>query len=163
MKQNIRDLKYRRNVDFDRISSDISNGAYIRIGKGSGRIVYDLGNGQVVKKAINRKGFAQNEVEFRISQMDDSGLFAKVLSASEGLQFLVMDKADRINNISTVWKYFHVRNNKELYQLRELKDLSFKYNLLLRDLGRAVNWGQINGKPIIVDYGFTQQVRRRYY
>lgn len=152
-----------KKVDFEQIFLNINRGAYKSIGKGSGRIVYDLGNGKVVKVARNIKGIAQNEVEYRIALIDDSGLFANVTNVSEGFRFLVMDKANSIKDISFVWDHFNVKNNQELYQIQKLKDISLKYNLLLLDLGRAANWGQINGKPIIIDYGFTRQVRKRFY
>lgn len=157
--------KYRidRSLDFHQISSDIYDGIYPKIGKGSGRVVYDLRNGMVVKEALNKKGYAQNEVEYQISSIDDSGLFAKVIKVSDGYRYLIMEKADRVKSITFVWDYFDARNNKELYRNRELKDISNKYHLLLQDLGRSANWGRIGGRPIIIDYGFTTQVRRKYY
>ncbi len=148
---------------FRQISININRGKYRYIGKGSGRIVYDMGNGLVIKAAKNRKGIAQNMEEYRISLVDDSGLFARVLTVSNDYRFLIMDKAERIKDISYVWKCFRVRSNNELYQVSEIRDLSEKYNLLIWDFGRAVNWGQIDGRPMIIDYGFTRQVRRRYY
>lgn len=148
---------------FNRIYRNIRWGKYRYIGKGSGRIVYDLGNGKVVKSARNRKGIAQNIEEFNIALAEHSGLFARVYAISEDHRFLIMDKAYRIKDISFVWRYFQVNNNEELYQVDKIKDISKKYNLLVRDLGRAVNWGQINGKPVIIDYGFTRQVRIKYY
>lgn len=154
---------YFENAYFRQISINISRGKYRYIGKGSGRIVYDMGNGSVIKAAKNRKGIAQNIEEYRIAQVDDSGLFAKVLTVSDNYRFLIMDKAERIKDISYVWNYFHVRSNIELYQVHEIRNLSEKYNLMIWDFGRSVNWGQINGRPIIIDYGFTRQVRRRYY
>ena len=152
-----------RDAYFKQMSLNISRGYYRYIGKGSGRSVYALGNGKVVKAARNMKGIAQNEAEYRISLVDDSGLFAKVSAVSDDYRFLVMDKAARIKNISFVWKYFHVRNNKELYQIQQIWDIAEKYDLLIWDLGRAANWGRINRRPIIIDYGFTRQVRRRFY
>lgn len=160
MKRNYDDFQ---DTYFRQISRNISKGYYRYIGKGSGRIVYDLGNGQVVKYAKNIKGIAQNIEEYSIALLDDSGLFAKVLKVSDDYRYLIMDKADRVKDISFVWKYFHVRSNKELYQVRKIREIAEKYNLLISDLGRAVNWGQINGKPMIIDYGFTRQVRSRYY
>jgi len=148
---------------FRQISLNISKGKYRYIGKGSGRIVYDMGNGLVVKAAKNIKGIAQNREEYRISLVDDSGLFARVLTVSDDYRFLIMDKAERIKDISFVWNYFRVRSNKGLYQITKIRDLSEKYNLMIWDFGRAANWGQIDGRPTIIDYGFTRQVRRRYY
>lgn len=148
---------------FRRISYDLAKGRYRYIGKGSGRIVYDLGNGKVVKSAKNMKGIAQNFEEYRIALTDDSGMFARVYDMSDDYRYLIMDKANGVRDISQIWRYFNVRSNNELYQLRILREISFRYDLLIRDLGRAVNWGLINGKPVIIDFGFTRDVRRKYY
>lgn len=150
-------------VYFRRVSYNLARGRYRYIGKGSGRIVYDLGNGKVVKSAKNMKGIAQNIEEYRIALADDSGMFARVYDISGDYRYLIMDKANGVRDISQIWSFFHVKNNNELYQLRILQEISFRYDLLIRDLGRAVNWGLINGRPVIIDYGFTRDVRRRYY
>lgn len=163
MEFNKSEEKIDNNFDFKQMYLDIRRGAYRCIGMGSGRIVFDLGNGYVVKVARNMKGIAQNEAEYKISLEDDSGLFGNIPAVSERFRFLIMDKADRIKDISYVWNYFNVKNNKALYQIQKLQDISSRYGLLLRDLGRSVNWGQLNGKPIIIDFGFTQEVYRRFY
>jgi hypothetical protein len=148
---------------FRKISFNINRGRYRYIGRGSGRIVYDLGNGKVVKHAKNMKGIAQNIEEYNIALVDDSGLFARVSAVSDDFRFLIMEKAYHIKDISYVRKYYRVRSNNELYQIQEIRDIAEKYELLIRDLGRAVNWGLINGRPRIIDYGFTRTVRWKYY
>lgn len=150
-------------VDFKQIVSKIRKRSYKCIGSGSGRRVFDLGNGYVVKVAKNIRGIAQNEAEYNISSMTDSHLFAKIPCVSEKYGLLIMEKAESIRDISYVWKYFNVKSNRELLQVEELKDISSKFNLLLADFGRSVNWGKINGRPVIIDYGFTQKVRKKYY
>jgi len=156
-------MNFNKNIDFNQISLNIKRGTYKYIGSGSGRIVYDLGNGYVVKVAKNRKGLGQNKTEYRIALVDDSGLFAYIPIVSENFKFLVMDKADRIKDISYVWNYFNVRNNQEIYSIQKLQRKSSRYGLLLQDIRRVVNWGQINGKPVIIDYGYTREVRRKFY
>lgn len=136
---------------------------YRYIGSGSGRKVFDLGNGYVVKVAKNMAGIAQNRAEHHISFRDNSNLFAKVIEVSGDFQFLIMKKADRINNFAHVLKYFNVSNNQELVRLKEMQTIQWKYNLLLADLCRNSSWGIIDGVPVIIDYGFTAQVQRRYY
>lgn len=136
---------------------------YRYIGSGSGRRVFDLGNGYVVKVAKNIAGIAQNEVEYRISFLEDSNLLAEVIEVSGDFKFLVMKKADIVNNFSDVLRYFNVRNRDELIRLREIQNINRKYNLLLADLKRTSSWGMINGVPVIVDYGFTSEVKQRYY
>ena len=61
-------------IDLPAIINDISNGAYPVLGSGSGRRVYDLRNGTVLKAAKNKKGYAQNQIESIISEMDDSDM-----------------------------------------------------------------------------------------
>ncbi len=157
-------MEFNKNkIDFNQISLNIKRRYYKFIGIGSGRIVYDLENGYVVKVAKNNKGIAQNKAEYKISLSDNTNLFAKILGASENFKYLVMEKAVRIKDIYYVCKYFNVRNNKELYQVKELQNISSKYGLLLGDLRRSVNWGLLNGRPVIIDYGYTDEVRKRYY
>ncbi|WP_300381641.1 hypothetical protein [Clostridium sp.] len=138
-------------------------GIYRYIGSGSSRKVFDLGNGYVVKVAKNNAGFAQNKMEYKISSTDTSNLFANVIQASDDFYALVMQKADKINNFSYVSDYFKVRNIAEVLRLKEFQDIYYKYNLLLNDLRTINNWGIINGRPVIIDYGFTKEIRERYY
>jgi hypothetical protein len=163
MELNKSEIDIEKTVNFKQISLNIRRGTYKCIGIGSGRIVFDLGNGYVVKAARNQRGIGQNKAEYKIFLTDNSGLFANISIVSEGFGFLVMEKANRIKDISYVWNYFNVKNNQELYQMQKLQDICSRHGLLKWDFGRAVNWGQINGKPIIIDYGFTKEVRRRFY
>jgi len=148
---------------FINLAYGIKEGYYHFIGKGSGRVVYDIGGGKVVKSARNMRGIAQNLAEYRIALSDDSGMFAKVTALSGDYRLLVMEKAEPVMDISSVWDHFHVESNQELYQVRILHELAERHSLLIHDFGRAVNWGMISGRPVIVDYGFTSQVRRRFY
>ena len=149
--------------NFELIRLNIKKNIYRLIGSGSGRNVFDLENGYVVKVAKNRRGFAQNKAEHQIALNNDSTVFAKILQVSEDFELLIMEKADKVESISEVWRYFHVKSNSELYHLEELKHISAKYDLILKDLGRPVNWGKINERPVIIDYGFTRRVKNKYY
>jgi len=148
---------------FNYIILNIRLGYYRYIGSGSGRQVYDLGNGYVVKIAKNEAGVAQNKSEYNISANDYSNLFAKVVQVSNNFNLLIMEKAEKINNISYVWGYFDVRNKRELFNIKELQNIKNNYNLLLGDFGKKSSWGTINGRPVIIDYGFTKEVEKKYY
>lgn len=148
---------------FDQIMFNIRRGYYRYIGSGSSRKVFDLGNGYVIKVAKNRAGVAQNKSEYNISYYDNSDLFAKVVQVSSDFYFLIMEKADKIYNISEVFNYFKVIGKRGLFQLNEMQNIKIKYNLVLADFNRKSNWGIINGRPVIVDYGFTREVSQRYY
>lgn len=151
------------NFDFNILELNLRNRVYKYIGEGSGRRVYDLDNGYVVKVAKNPRGIAQNKVEYDIASNSNTHIFSRVLTVSEDFKYLIMERAERIRNIYYVMNYYKVKNTRELYHLKELQDISENYNLVLKDLGRASNWGQINNRPVIVDYGFTREVRRKYY
>ena len=150
-------------IDFDLIILNIRKRNYRYIGSGSGRRVFDLGNGYVVKVAKNHRGIAQNEVEHHISLSDQSNIFAKTIKVSADFRMLIMEKAVRIRDFSEVWKYYNVNNNRELFELEVIKSVFTNHNLLLNDLYRTANWGMINSRPVIIDYGFTQKVKRKYY
>lgn len=148
--------------DFERIENNLKLGLYHRIGSGSGREVYDLDNGYVIKIAKNKKGFAQNKAEHRISINSKSDLLANIQAVSDDYKYLVMEKAERIYSFSIIWNYFHVRNNRELFRLQAFRDLIENNDLLLPDLYRKTSWGLVEGKPVIVDFGFTREVRKLY-
>lgn len=149
-------------IDFDKIKADIDEHKYSLIGSGSGRNVYDLDNGYVVKSAKNRRGLAQNKAEHEIATNNKSHYFAKIKGVSEDYRFLIMEKADRIKSFSEVWNYYKVRNIRELFQLEDFRDVIIKSGLLTVDLERRTSWGMIKGKPVIIDFGFTREVRRYY-
>lgn len=148
---------------FSEIMINIQRGYYRYIGSGSCRDVFDLGNGFVVKIARNKAGIAQNQCEYRISYYDNSGLFAKVMKVSSDFRFLLMEKARKIDKLSDICNYFNVSSKKELINLQEMQAIRRNYDLLLGDFERKSNWGIINGKPVIIDYGFTREVKERYY
>lgn len=148
---------------FNQIMLNIQRGYYRYVGSGSCREVFDLGNGHVIKIAKNKAGIAQNKCEYKISCSDQSDLFAKVIEVSEDFRYLIMEKARSVNSISDICNYFNVSNKSELRNLEEMQNLRRNYDLLLGDFERKNNWGIIKGKPVIIDYGFTRQVRAKYY
>ena len=148
---------------FSQIKFNLRRGHYKHIGSGSSRDVFDLDNGYVIKVAKNRAGIAQNESEYNISYRDNSDLFAKVIEVSNNFKFLIMEKAGKVYYISDVLEYFKVRSKRQLLNLKELQEIKRNYNLLLADLKKKSSWGMINGKPVIIDYGFTREVHDRYY
>jgi len=84
------------------ILDQLSNGAYPLLGTGSGRKVYDLRNGSVLKAAKNAKGYAQNQVEYIISEMDDSTL-KSILIVGKAKETIDVSIADiNIININAI-------------------------------------------------------------
>lgn len=156
-------MSEKEKVDFDIIISNIRQKKYSFIGAGSGRSVFDLEDGYVVKVAKNMRGFAQNKVEVHISSDDRTNLFAKITDVSDDFRLLVMEKAALINHISDVWKHFEVKTKREFWGLESIQYVISEHDLLFVDLCRPVNWGMIGERPVIIDYGFTSAVKRKYY
>lgn len=150
-------------INYNEIMFRIKSGQYAFIGSGSSRKVYDLDNGYVVKVAKNDAGTEQNRAEFYISQNDDSGLFAKVINVSNDYSMLIMKKAKKVRDVKDVWHYFNAYDKHEFYKCRPMQKIKKKYKLLLGDFAKASSWGMIHGKPVIIDYGFTEYVEKHYY
>lgn len=148
---------------FSDIVENIKSRAYALVGAGSGRSVFDMGDGNVVKVARNRKGLAQNTVEYQISRSTQSPLFAKVSAVSDDYLLLIMEKANRIRSMSEVFRYLKVHNRYEFSHMDEILDMIRKHDLLMVDLYRPVNWGKIKNRYVIIDYGYTRIVKKRFY
>lgn len=149
--------------EFVDIAKGISKGQYKVLGYGSARRVFDLNNGYVVKVAINRKGIAQNRVEYKISAEYENAIIARVISISEDYRYLIMEKAERLRSFSYVLQYYNAYNLNEILNREPIMLLLKQYHVLSNDLRRISSWGKINDKPVIIDYGFTKEVRSRYY
>lgn len=149
-------------VNFEAIHKAITQEKLPVIGIGSGRIVYDLRNGYVVKKAKNKRGLAQNKAEFRIAAAGRSPLIANVMSVSMDYKYLIMEKAEKIRSLEPVCSFHNVSNLKELFRKEYFSRFIRNNELLLPDLYRKSSWGIISGRPVLVDYGFTKDVRRYY-
>lgn len=84
---------------------------------------------------------AQNEVEIEISSVDRSGLFAKILQYSEDSNFLIMQKAEKIESMSEAWAYFGVKRSSEFYRLDVLRTIADK-QLIAKGFGQACKLGK---------------------
>ncbi len=150
-------------INFETISEKIRTKSLKPIGRGSGRTVFALDEKSVVKAARNPRGIAQNIAEFDIFSRTKSPILAKIFGISEDGRFLVMERALPAYSMSEIYPHFSVQSSRALLKLPELKELSHNFGLILPDLGRAANWGIIEGKPKILDFGFTKLVKKRYY
>lgn len=149
--------------NFNDIIFGIKNRKYELIGSGSSRKVYDLMDGNVVKVAKDIRGIYQNQVENTVYQSRKSNFFAKVIVISEDNKFLIMSKAVQIKNIYTVYKYYNVRNIKSLATLDHFYDDIKKNKLSSADISRPSSWGFVDNVPVIIDYGLTRDIFKKFY
>lgn len=146
--------------DFAQIRSGIRSGSFQYLGRGAGRLVYDMGDGYVVKIARNRFGIRQNRNEHRLNARYEGDLLAKVMAVSDGYGMLVMQAAQPLNELQPVLDHFHVKTGNGLSQVPELVNLVKKHHLVMREFVGFRNWGLMGGRPVIIDYGFVKRRRR---
>jgi len=149
--------------NFKELIVGIKSGKYKLLGVGSSRKVYDLNDGYVIKVAKDVRGIYQNQAENKIYLLRKSNFFAQVVAVSEDSRCLIMPKANKIKSIDTVCKYYNVRSFKSLTMLDHFNDDINDNNLSRNDLIRPSSWGFIDDVPIIIDYGLTHSIFKKYY
>lgn len=149
--------------EFEAIYKKLKKGELKFIGNGSCRRVFDLGNGYVIKVAKDIRGVFQNKAEYSIFHNCKSDFFAELLSISDDGRSLIMAKAQKIRHIKSVYDYYKVKGNNNLLRQNYLSEDIKNNNIGRGDLRRAANWGLINGRPVIIDYGLTKEIYKRFY
>jgi hypothetical protein len=117
---------------------------YKIIGSGLNRMVYDLGNGYVLKIAFSEIGLISNNREFNLyhsSQPDIQQYLCPVMERGQG--WIVMKKMDR-------------KVSMNLVNLQKLNELTMKF-LLHRIIPVDLKLGNValtqDNKMIVIDYG----------
>ncbi len=150
-------------IEYPKLETEMRQGTYRKLGQGSGRVVYDMGNGFVIKYGRNQKGIAQNRQENELYQMYYDKIFAAILGVSEDYRILIMQKAEPYENGYELCRYYDTNTLKELLQVPEIRRLIDLYHLVGADLIKISSWGAIRGIPVLIDYGFTFHVKHIYY
>jgi len=157
------------------------------LAKGSSRNVFDFGE-SVIKIAKNQKGIEQNKVEISIGLIKPDCV-PNLIKFSEDSSWSVFEKVEPVTieqfktlaNISITRLYellkykkdkkrnkvdldskkeIEIENNK---LLRELAKLIDDYDLSVGDMVRISSWGQKNGKVLLLDFGLTSEIYRKFY
>jgi hypothetical protein len=149
-----------------------------RIGAGSDRVVFDLGNDRVLKVAKTARGLYQNSQE---GEAYLEGIVPTIIE--EGDNYVVVAKASKIkandtvpiyNNdgdeigVTTARQMFKELDETPIYEYgknnvytSKFQDWAIKYGfmdvlsyeILPVDFKRKANWGYANGRPIHIDAG----------
>jgi hypothetical protein len=140
-----------------------------KVGEGSTRVVYDLGDGRVLKRAKNPRGLMQNDA---IRWGDKNEILLELLPEvyfdEEGADYVIHENVPR--NDSAVRKF--LKPLKEVYDenripgdryihpkvMRQMEEMGLgeflNYDLLMGDFVRPSSWGQReNGEFVLVDDG----------
>ena len=142
-----------------------------QIGAGSDRVVFDLGDGKVLKVAKTPRGLEQNIYE------GDYYLSGSIIPESfeRGLNYVVVEKIDpplkatkgfdKLNNLLNRIQKFSQKDfdqhNPELQEVIEEYEMSdiFNYDLLWNDFKAKRNWGLKDGQPLHLDGGSFGGIR----
>jgi hypothetical protein len=136
-----------------------------QIGAGSDRVVFDLGDGKVLKVAKTPRGLEQNihEGDYYLSGSIIPEVFER------GLNYVVVEKiepplkatkgSDKLNDLLNKIQKFsqkdfdnHVPELQEVIEEYEMSDI-FNYDLLWNDFKAKRNWGLKDGQPLHLDGG----------
>ncbi len=145
------------------IIEQIEQGKYRKLGAGSGRYVYDMENNYVIKYGRNQKGLAQNQAEDEIYHKRRDPVLAAVGGCTSDYRILVMEKAEPYKNSYSLCQYYNISSMRELHHIAEVRRMVEEYHLVGVDLMKISSWGEVRGRPVLIDYGFTTHVRNRYY
>lgn len=136
-----------------------------QIGAGSDRVVFDLGDGKVLKVAKTPRGLEQNVYE------GDYYLSGNIIPEvfERGLNYVVVEKIepplkatkgfDKLNDLlSRIQKFSQKdfdQHNAELQDIMEEYEMTdiFNYDLLWNDFKAKRNWGIKDGQPLHLDGG----------
>lgn len=155
---------------------------------GSSRSVYGIDDKRVLKLAKNKKGIAQNEAEIELgNDYYAPSILAKILEYDENNQWLVMERAQKLN-LKTFKQYTDV-DFKDLYEylkekfsygghltkvkieeldnnewIQELMELLGNFTFVkYQDFQRLSTYGLINNEIKAIDYGLTDEVFENFY
>jgi hypothetical protein len=150
-----------------KIRKQIKSGILPLIGSGSARMVYDLGNGAVVKVAKDKKGIIQNRTEVRISKKENKvkdplNVFAVVYDYNTTCSIIIVEKCKEIENMHELQELINGKKTTTYFVL--INKIHKKYKLLTGDMEKASSWGlNSKNKPVMIDYGCTYKMFYKYY
>lgn len=126
--------------------------------RGSSRVVYRISKRQVIKVAINgnKPGIAQNKREvFLTKEYGHLGLFANVIWYHPNYDWIISQYAKPLLPSA--------EKNNLACKLRDRFDIAKKLGVEDVSPGCWFQFGTINKKVVIVDYGASKEILRKYY
>lgn len=164
-----------------------------KLGEGQGRVVYKLGGNKVLKVAKDSGGQGQNQAEATVcaATKDAFGLFPVVSEINPSHLWLVTEEASAMTEelfhkltglpwqtfTSGLMGAFSEKLKGTASEINKQNFINSSQNPFFAKLVRVIkgckyepgdiakldSWGVINGKPVIVDSGFTEAVNQAYY
>lgn len=128
-----------------------------RLGQGRDRVVYALDKDKVLKVAKNVGGLGQNEMESDLQYLE------QVDHLEDGRDYVVMKRVDKAGPTTTkllkpLKKFSQMDFDRKTSELQDafyeagIPDF-MDYDIGYGDLIRKANWGEKDGKPVLIDGG----------
>ena len=138
------------------------------IGTGTSRHIYSISNEQVLKKAINEAGIAQNRVEIELFETYKNTPYGILLTPCERYdkQSIIMEKRLALPTIirMTIFEYIHLHYpHIDLPDWKLVQKFMKEASLYVDDVCNADAWGVSNHQAGLIDYGCTNEIYMRYY
>lgn len=153
------------------------------LGKGTSRKVYRLNSKQVIKVAIDDKGYVQNESECNVfNAYSESKLFTNIIRNAENYLWVIQPLAIPLNNENEYLfkEIFNVEFSEMVNMLKHLEQkieyttdneflTKFKDFLIeadwqfLSDFAKHDSWGIHNEIIQIIDYGMDNEAFQEYF
>lgn len=151
------------------MSNDEKSYKFQYLGQGISRIVYGINDKFVIKVAKNLDGIYQSRVEKYVYKHTDSYLKEYlcpivwfkprmiVMLRAENLAYKI-SSYDYKN--TPIYDIINFPDKEKLF--KDLHRFSKHYNLYYDDILSPSSWGFLNGRPVLIDYGCTDSLDKRY-
>jgi hypothetical protein len=134
------------------------------LGEGISRAVFAVNDDYVIKVAKGREGLYQNKVEkyvFTHSGKDLRKYLCPIIWFKPDM--LVMPRAVPLS-FFTSKKYLDIKKiRSEPEAFEDLKLLTKRFYLFYEDIVSVSSWGLLDNKPVLIDYGCTNERGDIYY
>lgn len=129
---------------------------FVYIGEGISRATFAISEDFVAKFATCLDGIDQCKLEYKIFK-NCSRNFRKhlcpVIWHRSGM--IVMRRAKPLTEITDIPTVDINRMGFDKRSMKELKHIIKKYNLLYEDILATSSWGELDNRPVLIDYGCT--------
>ena len=153
------------------------------LGRGTSRIVYRLNSRQVIKVAIDDKGYIQNESECNVfNTHGKTKLFTEILRNADDYLWVIQPLAIPLNpeneylfkllfgvEFAEMTTMLHYLEQKKEYRTDNEFLIKFRDFLIetdwrfLKDFAKHDSWGINNEIIKIIDYGMNNEAFQEYY
>jgi hypothetical protein len=175
---NLKTFKQRKDfVQSELVKTGMSTSKYPQ---GTARKIYPLKDNKVLKMAKNPKGIQQNLTEIEIgTDKEFSDVVSNVSKYDEKGNWLIAEKAipmteykfEELLGYQADGFFYWLRfsdgelgkfYNKQTFALK-IKKMIEKYDLDRFDVAQITSWGYIGNRVVLIDYGLTKHIARKYY